>query len=74
MITVDEWPAVRLRFHVGLKREREALGMSQRQLAKACGCDHSTISYIENAKLLPGYRMAKRISLVLGVSVEEMVR
>jgi len=73
-ISVEAWPRVRLRFHAGLKREREASGLSQRHLAQSCGCSHSTISKIEAGLLLPSHRMATRLATGLGVRVEELVR
>ena len=49
---------------------RKALGLSQEELAKACGVSRQTINAIENNKYDPTLTLAFQLSRVLGVPVD----
>ena len=50
--------------------KRKALGLSQEQLARACGVSRQTINAIENNKYDPTLALAFQLSRALGVPVD----
>ena len=50
---------------------RKALGLSQEELAKACGVSRQTINAIENNKYDPTLALAMRLARLLKTPVEE---
>lgn len=54
-----------------LKQAREEKGLSQAELADAVGLKQSTISQYENGSRKPGLVKAKRLSNILGISLDE---
>ena len=62
-------------FDVGLeiKRRREALGISQNQLAKRSGCAQSTLSAIEKTTKKPSTETLRGIASALGCTVAELM-
>lgn len=55
-----------------LKERREELGLSQQQLARFPGCDHSYLSLIENGKRVPRYPWLKVVADALMVEVDAL--
>ena len=51
---------------------RKALGLSQEELAKACGVSRQTINAIENNKYDPTLTLAFHLAGVLGTTVDEL--
>lgn len=51
---------------------RKALGLSQEELAKACGVSRQTINAIENNKYDPTLALAFHLAAELGVRVDEL--
>lgn len=51
---------------------RKALGLSQEELAKACGVSRQTINAIENNKYDPTLGLAMRLARLLNTPVEEI--
>jgi len=54
-----------------LKQAREEKGLSQAELADAVGLKQSTISQYENGSRKPSLVKAKRLSNILGISLDE---
>jgi|LGOV01.1.fsa_nt_gb putative transcriptional regulator len=48
--------------------------MSQHQLADSVGCSRQTINALENNRYSPSYVLVKKISIVLGVSIDEVLK
>lgn len=55
-----------------LKSQREAVGMTQTQLADAVGLKQSDISRWERDERIPRWEMIQRIADALGVSTEAL--
>ena len=55
-----------------IKARREALGLSQGELAKACGVSRQTINAIENNKYDPTLSLAFRLAQTLGTTVDQL--
>ena len=55
-----------------IKERREALGLSQGALAKACGVSRQTINAIENNKYDPTLALAFHLAKTLGTTVDEL--
>ena len=53
-----------------IKARREALGLSQGELAKACGVSRQTINAIENNKYDTTLALAFRLAQTLGTTVD----
>ena len=53
-----------------IKARREALGLSQGELAKICGVSRQTINAIENNKYDPTLALAFRLARTLGTTVD----
>ncbi len=51
---------------------RKALGLSQEELAKACGVSRQTINAIENNKYDPTLALAFHLAKTLGITVDEL--
>ena len=51
---------------------RKALGLSQEELAKACGVSRQTINAIENNKYDPTLALAFHLAKTLGTTVDEL--
>lgn len=51
---------------------RKALGLSQEELAKACGVSRQTINAIENNKYDPTLALAFKLAQELGTTVDEL--
>lgn len=51
---------------------RKALGLSQEELAKACGVSRQTINAIENNKYDPALALAFHLAKTLGTTVDEL--
>ena len=51
---------------------RKALGLSQEELAKACGVSRQTINAIENNKYDPTLALAFQFAKSLGITVDEL--
>lgn len=56
-----------------LKAFRQAVGLSQRELAQRVGVIHSNINYWENSGKLPKSELLIPISKALGVTVDELL-
>ena len=55
-----------------IHEKRKALGLSQEQLAKACGVSRQTINAIENNKYDPTLALAFKLAQELGTTVDEL--
>ena len=53
-----------------IREKRKALGLSQEQLARACGVSRQTINAIENNKYDPTLALAFRLARALGLPVD----
>lgn len=56
-----------------LKKAREAAGMSQAEVARELGLSQPAYSYIENGEKNPSLPVAKRLSVVLCVSLDYLL-
>lgn len=59
-------------FGVKLRMARETLGITQSGLGKLLHVERNTVSSWECGRTIPDLRTAKMISLVLGVSLDEL--
>ena len=59
--------------YYNLQKYREEKGISQLKLAKLTGVSQGTISLIESGKRVPTVFIAKKLAVVLGVTVDEMI-
>ena len=55
-----------------VRHRREALGLSQEQLAQELGVSRQTISYIETEKFIPSLPLALKIARFFNSSVESL--
>ncbi|HVN90851.1 MAG TPA: helix-turn-helix domain-containing protein [Candidatus Binataceae bacterium] len=55
-----------------IKRQREALGLTQRELAVKFGVKPSHVAYLENDRRRPSLMLLSRIADVLGLEKEEL--
>ena len=55
-----------------LKTRREAMGMTQGELAKLVGVRRETIVHLENGKYNPSLKLAMDIAHVFSATVEEL--
>ena len=53
-----------------IREKRKALGLSQEQLARACGVSRQTINAIENNKYDPTLSLAFSLARALGTTVD----
>lgn len=56
-----------------LKRMREAMGVSQEELAAAAGVSQGAISMIENGTRKPSYDVLLKIAVKLDCLVDELI-
>jgi len=61
-----------VRFGDGLRRKRQALGLSQEAFADKCGLDRTYISGIERGKRNVSLVNIKTIAKALGISISEL--
>lgn len=57
-----------------IRARREALGLSQEEVALAVGTDQARVSRIENAGDNPSYGMVERIAQALGLELWELAK
>lgn len=55
-----------------IKEHRARLGLTQEQLAEKVGVRRETIVFLEKGKYNPSLRLARDISIALGVSIEDL--
>lgn len=60
-------------FAQAIKEKRESLGLTQQDLAEKLFVSRQTICRWENGTRCPDLIMAKKISLVLGISLDELI-
>lgn len=60
-------------FGEAIKAKREALGLTQQELAEKLFVSRQTVCRWENGSRCPDLIMSKKISMVLGISMDEMV-
>ena len=58
---------------IGIRMQRERLGMSQQDLAQACMVSRQTISNWETGKTLPDIQSMAYLAEVFGVTVDDLV-
>ncbi|MDN5332139.1 MAG: hypothetical protein PWP45_1364 [Tepidanaerobacteraceae bacterium] len=56
-----------------IKKAREALGLTQEQLATKVNVTKEYISYIENGHKIPSIALLKKIAKTLNVSVKDLM-
>ncbi|WP_418465384.1 helix-turn-helix domain-containing protein [Faecousia sp.] len=56
-----------------LERTRRMKGISQQEIAKACGCDVSFYSRVERGLQMPSVRIGIRICDLLDVDIHEFL-
>lgn len=56
-----------------VKRLREAMGLTQRELAERIGTSSGLISFIERDKNKPSYEVIRRLSEVLGTTTDYLI-
>lgn len=57
-----------------LKQERARLSLTQAELAERVGVSRKTVDTVENGVFIPSTTLAIKLSLALGLSVEELIR
>ena len=60
-------------FGEAIKQKREQLGMTQQDLAERLFVSRQTVCRWENGSRCPDLIMAKKIALVLGISMDELI-
>lgn len=55
-----------------IRELRKLRGISQDELAKACGVSRQTINAIENNKYDPSLKLAFQLALQLAITVDEL--
>lgn len=60
-------------FGENIKEKREALGMTQQDLAERLFVSRQTVCRWENGSRCPDLIMSKKISLVLGIPMDDLV-
>ena len=60
-------------FGEAIKQKRESLGMTQQDLAEKLFVSRQTVCRWENGSRCPDLIMAKKISMVLGISMDDLV-
>ena len=55
-----------------IKEHRARLNLTQEQLAEKVGVRRETIVFLEKGKYNPSLRLARDISIALGVSIEDL--
>jgi transcriptional regulator with XRE-family HTH domain len=62
-----------MKFGEAIKQKREQLGMTQQDLAERLFVSRQTICRWENGSRCPDLIMAKKIAMVLGISLDEII-
>lgn len=62
-----------MQFGESIKAKRELLGMTQQDLAEKLFVSRQTVCRWENGTRCPDLIMAKKISMVLGISMDELI-
>ena len=62
-----------MKFSEEIKKRREELGLTQQDLAEKLFVSRQTVSRWENGSRCPDLIMAKKIALVLGISLDELI-
>lgn len=62
-----------MKFSEEMKRRRENLGLTQQDLAEKLFVSRQTVCRWENGTRCPDLIMAKKIALVLGISLDELI-
>ena len=60
-------------FSEAIKAKRESLGLTQQELAEKLFVSRQTVSRWESGARCPDLIMAKKISMVLGISLDELI-
>lgn len=55
-----------------IRREREALGVSLRELARLAGVNHGDLSRVERGETAPSARLAAQVCRVLGLRLADV--
>ena len=55
-----------------LKERRTRLGLTQAELAEACGVSRKTVNTVENGVFVPSTLLALKLARALSVPVEEL--
>jgi transcriptional regulator with XRE-family HTH domain len=62
-----------MKFGEAIKQKREQLGMTQQDLAEKLFVSRQTVCRWENGSRCPDLVMAKKIAMVLGISMDELI-
>ena len=62
-----------MNFGEAIKKRREELGLTQQDLAEKLFVSRQTVCRWENGSRYPDLIMAKKITLVLGISLDELI-
>ena len=62
-----------MKFGEAIKQKREQLGMTQQDLAEKLFVSRQTVCRWENGSRRPELVMAKKIAMVLGISMDELI-
>ena len=62
-----------MRFAEEIKKRREQLGLTQRDLAEKLFVSRQTVCRWENGSRCPDLIMAKKLAVVLGISLDELI-
>jgi putative transcriptional regulator len=57
-----------------IKRRRTELGLTQAELAEACGVTRKTVNTVENGVFSPSALLAIKLARALNVTVEQLFR
>jgi len=57
-----------------IKERRTALGLTQAELAEACGVTRKTVNTVENGVFTPSALLALKLARALNVTVEQLFR
>lgn len=55
-----------------VRKRREELGITQKQIADACNCSTAQISHIEQLRLYPTKETANKISIILDMPIDKL--
>ena len=69
----NEREAMSMQFGEAIKKKRESLGLTQQELAEKLFVSRQTVCRWENGSRCPDLVMAKKIALVLGISLDELI-
>lgn len=57
-----------------IKKTLEKAGMTQRKFASECGISREHMNYVINGDRLPSIPLLRRMSDILGVTADELIR